>query len=82
LALLSESSESSGRAVDRGISDTKNGYNDYDVEDRGKAGYTCVGYGKHEGRGFGVDGALAIEEARVIVWDEETNEEEGDDIKL
>jgi hypothetical protein len=80
--LLRESGESSGRAVDRGISNTKDGNHDYNVEDRGQACYACIGYGEHEGRGFGVDGALAIEKAGVVIGDEKADEEEGDDVEL
>lgn len=81
MALLGERGEGTGGAVDGGVADGEDGNHNYDVHDGWKAADAGVLNGDDEWTGLGVGAAGAVEELVVGVWDEETDDGEGDDVE-
>lgn len=84
IALLSESGESAGTAIDTRDTNRQDRNQDDDVHERVEAFEVGILANKHEGRGLDVDVGIGAEKVGAVVGDQETNEgktqnvEEGD----
>lgn len=81
LALLGKSSKSTGRTVDRGVTNRQDSNHDDNVHDGRQHVNASVLDGNDEGRGGGIGRRVTIQETRVVVRDKQTNDGKGNDVE-
>lgn len=80
IALLSQSSQRSGTAVDARQANADNCQQDYDIDEVSESWDAGVDSGNDEWRGRNIDVAGA-QKSFVSVWNKQANEEEGQDVE-
>lgn len=81
LALLGEGGEGTRGAVDGRVTDGEDGDHDNDVHDGWEDGNAGIVNGDDEGRGGSISAGGATKKTGLVVWDEETDEGERDDVE-
>ncbi len=81
MPLFGEGCQSAGRSVHGGVTDRQHGDHDDNIHDTVETADTCVVDGDDEGRGFGVRRSGAVQQTRFRVWNEESDDGQGDDVE-